>query len=527
MRKHNNKFIKTGKEKNMKLTKLNLVILGCLSVLGYCGYSATKKEKILNSKSTYWPTTKWRTSSPEKQGMSSQKLLKLIEFGNTDEFIKYTGNKFDEIDSILIIRNGYVIVDANYYPYSPDKPHHVFSETKSIISILIGIAIDKGYIKDVNQSVIDFFPDLKIKNMSENKKALTVKDLLSMQGGFKETFSLSEAYKFGTSKSWLQFALDSPMYTKPGTEFYYCNTNTYLLSAIIQKTTGQTTVEFADKYLFKPLGITNYKCYSSPENIFLGFKGLDITPYDLAKIGYMYLHDGRWKNQQIVSRNWIDASTTFKTNTKNPSFGAYGYQWWLDPKYPELFIAYGASGQLMFINRKLNIIVVITGSIAMDTKPYALYKEFIIPSIISDKAIASDKTNYDKLIKTEQQIQSSRKFRNETNTVPKIMDKIVGKSYGIIDNKGKPIVFGTFIKENNEYYFVESINLVALKQKFKVIFLAPDDKNPAKSKNELNALLISDYFERRHFDLIFTDNEMKGEYLFGALKVSWKEISKK
>ena len=198
------------------------------------------------------PTEGWQISTPEEQGIQSQMLAEMMEHIKQNSF---------NIDSILIVRNGYMVLDAYFYPFSKGEKHIIHSCTKSIMSALIGIAIDKGYIQNVDQPIMDFFPDKEFANMDDLKKSITLEDLLMMASGLKcrdsYLYRWVGLFEMRSSPDWAQYVLDLPMTEAPGEKFEYCNGVSYLLSVIIQNTTGIKTLDFARKHLFGPLGIVD------------------------------------------------------------------------------------------------------------------------------------------------------------------------------------------------------------------------------------------------------------------------------
>jgi len=243
-----------------------------------------------------WPTEEWQYSTPIDQGMSIRTLNEFFDAVN-----RY-------VDSVLVIRNGYIVFEQNSANFVIDSKHHLFSATKSVLSMLIGIAIDKGYIKGVDQRVLDFFPDRTILNLDERKEALTLKHLLTMSSGFDCPDLGNETVgQLMGSWDWDQFALDLPMSGNPGDSYQYCNANTHLLSTILTKATGMSALDFAHEHLFGPLGITDVRWDSdhSDRGRSIGFTGLWMSPQDLAKLGLLYLEGGVWEDEQDEAGNTI------------------------------------------------------------------------------------------------------------------------------------------------------------------------------------------------------------------------------
>ena len=216
------------------------------------------------------------------------------------------------------------------YPAEPHFKHQVHSCTKSVSSALIGIAIDKGYIKSVDQGLLEFFPE-KIPTVQDTEKLnITLKHLLTMAAGLR--CEDTKAHEFKGLKEmwqiddWVQYMIDLPLVETPGSSFEYCNGVSSLLTAIIQKTTGETAFEFAGKHLFSPLGITDTH-WKSRNGLTIGYSDLTMRPLDMAKIGYLFLKDGRWQDQQIISPEWIKESA--RKQIDNYETYGYGYHWWI------------------------------------------------------------------------------------------------------------------------------------------------------------------------------------------------------
>lgn len=299
-----------------------------------------------------YQTEGWQTSTPEEQGMRSQMLAEMMEHIKKNSF---------NIDSILIVRNGYVVLDAYFYPYSRGQKHIIHSCTKSIMSALIGIAIDKGYIQNVDQPITDFFPDKELANMDDLKKSITLENLLMMASGLKcrdsYLYRWVGLFEMRNSNDWAQYVLDLPMAEAPGEKFEYCSGVSYLLSVIIQNTTKMKTLDFARKHLFDPLGIIDVGWETSPQGIDIGYGEMWLKPHDMAKIGWLYLNKGRWGNKQILPSAWIEVST--RGHIDATLFDQYGYQWWVDSA--GYYMAVGYKGQRIFVVPEKNLVAVFTG----------------------------------------------------------------------------------------------------------------------------------------------------------------------
>ncbi|MCP4578614.1 MAG: serine hydrolase, partial [Deltaproteobacteria bacterium] len=323
----------------------------------------------------YWPAEEWRTSTPEEQGVDSELLVKMLRSIDENDI---------EIDSLTIIRNGYMVFDTTIHPFAPDRKHVLWSCTKSITSALFGIAIEKGFVEDIQQSVLDFFPEYTFANVDETKQAMTIEHVLTMTNGLdwlendpSVDYAEYSSNQMMKSDDWVQFVLDRPMAQAPGTHWNYNSGASHLLTAIIQETAGMTALEFAEAYLFGPLGITDLVWDSSPQGISMGGFGLQMLPHDMAKIGYLYLNDGVWNGEQVVPSAWVGESGNEYILTDEAWFG-YGYQWWISDSVPYMYMAIGAFGQLIAVIPEKNMVIVLTGD--GDGTQVSVLWEFIFPA---------------------------------------------------------------------------------------------------------------------------------------------------
>ncbi|MFX0091478.1 MAG: serine hydrolase domain-containing protein [Candidatus Hodarchaeota archaeon] len=326
-----------------------------------------------NSPRDYWPTESWFSSPPAEQDMNPTKI---------EAMINYIQEQHLAVDSVLIVRHGY-IVHESYFNTQQDTPHLIYSCTKSIVSALIGIAIHEGYIESVDQKVLDFFPERNISNVDSRKQAMTLEHLLSMTSGL-EWNELAVSYansqnnynKLVSSADWVQYVLDRPMVAEPGTVWTYNSGVSHLLSAILTKTTGNSTLAFAQKYLFEPLGISTVYWSTDPQGIFFGGSSIRLTTRDMAKFGYLYLNNGTWDEEQLVPADWVTKSTG--KFIAIDSYTEYGYQWWIFPQL-EVYLGIGYAGQRIIVIPKYDIVTVFTASTGQDgLDSYNLISNYII-----------------------------------------------------------------------------------------------------------------------------------------------------
>ena len=319
-------------------------------------------------KREYWPTNGWRSSTPEMQGMDSAKLL------IADEFVQ---NRLPDTFSLLVVKNGYLVFEKYYSWGSPEKYAVVHSVTKSVTSALIGIAIDKGYLQSVDQKLIEFFPEFDTDDLDPRKKEISLRNLLTMSGGFKWNDRGPSMRNWYLSSDWLKFAIQLPQENKPGDVFNYNSSTSHLLSIILSKSTKTSTLDFAKRNLFKPLGIESAYWHQDPQGYHIGGFGLGLSARDLAKIGFLYLNDGYWSGQPIVSESWVKESTARQIQAfKHPIYGrfGYGYQWWVK-KVDDCssFRAWGRRGQFIVAVPELDLIIAVTSNPGQPHPPTSIH----------------------------------------------------------------------------------------------------------------------------------------------------------
>ena len=303
-----------------------------------------------------WPTRGWAVSSPEEQGMSSERLARLVEFGT-----------LNDMDSVLVTRHGRIVLEATYAPFRAGLRHHVYSVTKSVTSTLVGMALGDGLLDSTDRRVVDLFADRTIAGLDEAKRAITVRQLLDMTSGLAWHEGLSAALDsilpMVRTRDWPQFILNQPMAEAPGTRFYYNSGNSHLLSAIVGKLTGRSAVDYARERLFGPLGIDDVLWQADPQGITTGGWGLHLQPRDMAKIGYLWLRGGQWDGRQVVPAAWIEGVRQADIDMRESWTGdlRYGRQFWSMPTR-DAFMAVGLHGQFIVVMPKLDIVAVTTGS---------------------------------------------------------------------------------------------------------------------------------------------------------------------
>jgi CubicO group peptidase (beta-lactamase class C family) len=303
------------------------------------------------------------------------------------------------ITGFIIVRKGYIAFERYYQEYGPQDTHNVASVTKSFISALIGIAFDAGYIDSADQKVLDFFPEYVPAANDFQKRAITIRHLLKMTApiAWKTTnrMGFEPLDRLRRQRNWVSYILK--LLGQGGTlgKFQYCTAGVHLLSAILTRTTGMSAREFANQHLFCPLGIPTIPDHEmqsfqlddifgknvtgwikDPQGHTIGGWGLTITPRDMARFGYLYLNAGVWEAQQIISKSWIEESTT-------PNQNDYGYLWWLREEAGiRVFSALGAGGNVICCIPEKDLVVAITSKIIRKPRDrWSLFEKCILPAI--------------------------------------------------------------------------------------------------------------------------------------------------
>jgi CubicO group peptidase (beta-lactamase class C family) len=312
----------------------------------------------------YWPTESWRTSTPEEQGMDSARLNQMLDVIERDRVA---------IDSVIVVRHGHIVLEKYRRGWHQHTKHHIQSVTKSFTSVLIGIAIHEGLIQNVDQRMVDLFPDYDIANMDARKRSITLLHLLTMSEGmdwheldYPYTDDRNTLGQMWVSDDAVQHVLDRPMAREPGAEYSYNSGTSILLGGIIEQVTGRSPQSFAREFLFDPIGIGDVFWALTTGGHYHTDGGLYMTPRDMARFGYLMLNNGTWDGREIVSPAWVEQSTTAHYQT--PWGMGYGYQWWTLPR-TEAYAATGHYDQRIYVDPARDLVVVFTANIA-DEDPH-------------------------------------------------------------------------------------------------------------------------------------------------------------
>ena len=324
-------------------------------------------------------------------------------------------DKYKNIHSILIVKNGKLVLEEYFnghrYLYSADQCkgeftefgkdtlHNTHSVTKIFTSSIIGIAISKGFIKNVNEKVFTFFP--KYSHLNNDRKAkITIKHLLTMTSGLEWNEmdvdyldpSKNDVVRMFNVDDPIKFILEKPAVTEPGTRWYYSGGDVILLGEIIKSVTGMNITEFAIKHLFTPLGITDAVWTKLTSEVIYTSGDIYMRPRDMAKIGQLYLNNGVWNGRKILSKEWIDESIETHVKITNPNWrkfegDSYGYHWFFKTfhsgkKNFKAFLRSGWGGQLIGVFPKVDMVVVFTGGNYTSSVPvHKIITDYILSSV--------------------------------------------------------------------------------------------------------------------------------------------------
>ncbi|HEX3430377.1 MAG TPA: serine hydrolase [Rhizomicrobium sp.] len=299
-----------------------------------------------------WPTAGWLSASPESQGIDSNRLAQAIEIIRARHL---------PVHSLVVERNGTIVLDATFFPFHSDETHDVASVTKSVISTLVGIAERDHRLGSLDQPVSTLLPAENLGG-DPGKSRITLANLLSMTSGLdcRAPAGVNLLRQMEQSSDWVGFTWNLPQTWAPGTNFAYCAGGLHIVSAVLSAATGESAFSLAQRELFAPLGITRVAWPADLYGNSHGFADLELSPRDAAKLGYLWLHYGRWENSQIVPSEYLRAALTGRAIVEAGI--QYGYGFWLYPSHtPYDFEANGRGGQRITVIPSENMVVVETG----------------------------------------------------------------------------------------------------------------------------------------------------------------------
>ncbi|MEP3210417.1 MAG: serine hydrolase [Maribacter sp.] len=362
--------------------KKQTLLFFCLFLLAVCNgqdsYQYAQPEALSDG---------WKTGNLTSHELDTTRISKFFTQLSTAEH---------KLHSVLLVKSNALLLEEYFDNHSVNLPHDLRSTTKSIRALLMGIAIDQGFIESVNDPITKYLkhPVAK-KNLDSRKEQITIKHLLTMSSGLEcndwDRKSKGQEDKVYKKSDWLQYTLDLPMANTPGVVATYCSMGAIMVAEIIAQASGMPIDQFAQEYLFNPLGITNISWgHTSKKEIIPSGKRLYMTSRDMAKIGQLVLNQGKWNNKQIVSQQWIAEATATKTKISGTE---YGYFWWnisfkINNDLLVAKVATGNGGQYIMVLPELELVAVFTGGAynsQQDKLPFAIVKDVFLHTFINEK----------------------------------------------------------------------------------------------------------------------------------------------
>ncbi|KPK86185.1 MAG: hypothetical protein AMS27_05570 [Bacteroides sp. SM23_62_1] len=322
----------------------------------------------------------WNASTPASQGINSQILDSAL----------IVAEQMGYVDGLLVLRNGYLVAERYYNGYSTYASHNIMSVSKSFLSAITGIAIQKGYFT-LDDKVMDYFPEYVYDTMDIRKYDITIRHLMTMRMGIDN--EENNLFDVLATDNWIKTTIELPLLSAPGERFRYSSLQTHLLSAILEKTSGMSTYDLTKKYLLDPMGIDIEHWSQDPQGYYFGGSEMFFEPHEMAVLGYMYLNGGILRGEQIVPSDWVTTSLSGTWAKNSPEWGVlrdynYGLLWWLGKINDyQMFWALGHGGQMILTFPDLNLIVITTADWDVpweeeQTRPILeLVSKYILPAV--------------------------------------------------------------------------------------------------------------------------------------------------
>lgn len=361
-------------------------------------------------------------TSPEQQGIASSAILK---------WVQAVEDQIHDMHSFMLLRHGKVVAEGWWSPYERERRHMLFSLSKSFTSTAVGLAVAEGRFT-VDDTVLSFFPDEKPAEMNDHWAAMKVRHLLSMSTGHAvDTWPLMTGPH---DWNWAKKFFNVPVVYEPGTHFLYNTGATYMLSAIVQKTTGQKLIDYLQTRLYEPLGIENPAWDESPENMSVGGTGLNIRTEDIARFGQLYLQKGQWQGKQLIPEAWIAEATSKQIHNgddpKSDWAQGYCYQFWRSQH--NNYRGDGAFGQYCIVMPEYDAVLAITSGISNEKlqPPLTLVWDILLPAM-NREALPEDATEYEAL---QAKLASLNLPPVQSSSASSVASQVSGQTYAVDAN---------------------------------------------------------------------------------------------
>ncbi len=356
-------------------------------------------------------------SSPDKVGIDPRSILNFID----SAFAMNLG-----LHSFMLYRHGNIVAEGWSWPYLNHRPHMMHSLTKSVTACGVGMALDEGYFS-LHDKVVSFFDEELPAAVSSKLESMTIRDLLTMQSGHAESVSGSVFRQVKTS--WVAEFFKIPVVYDPGSHFLYSSALSFMLSAIITKTTGERLRDFLEPRLFRPLGISNLTWGSSPNGINSGGNGLSWTTADSLKLGILHLRMGDWDGRQVIPRSWIDEATRSQVLETSYTGEQYGYHWWQNDS-SNAYFAEGAFGQFSIVFPECDAVLALTAGVQDESLIDLVWKYF--PAAFGDSTLQRNEVANDEL---RDRTENLRLLPEPYYTTSPLARRISGRIYVIEPNE--------------------------------------------------------------------------------------------
>ena len=328
----------------------------------------------------YWPTTGWREARPEEHGMEA------VMLGRLEGYMKAVP---PFIRALLIVRHGYLVFERYAQGNHAGQYHMLRSATKTVTSALMGMALREGVIKSLDQHLDEFFPEYFSADIDPRKRQMTLGHLLTMTSGFSPDSVLEQMYfTQEVPQDFVKCVIQSRMWPNPGEQFAYCSLGSHLLSVLLTRKAHMSTLDFARRHLFAPLGIATdaqagFAWGTDPQGDYKGNAELLLQPRDMAKFGYLYLNAGQWEDKQLLPAAYVKKSVQAHSRGGPPEAEGYGYLWRVTAykNHPTYFAA-GAGGQFICVIPDLDLVVVIASSVNGGLVPGRHHRQYILPLFV-------------------------------------------------------------------------------------------------------------------------------------------------
>jgi CubicO group peptidase (beta-lactamase class C family) len=323
--------------------------------------------------------SRFRRSTPEEQGITSAAILK---------FVERVEKEIRDLHSFMLVRHGQVVAEGWWAPHTAQKPHMLFSLSKSFTSSAVGLAVAEGHL-DIDEPVLSIFPEEVPAKVSKNLAAMRVRDLLTMTTGHAK--DASQRMMAENDGNWVKGFLGLPVRYRPGTHFVYNSAASYMLSAIVQKLTGMNLLEYLTPRLFEPLGIENLTWETCPRGIIVGGWGLTIRTEDIACFGQMYLQKGVWQGCKVLPAEWVAQATACQVANNDPQkidwSQGYGFQFWRCRH--NCYRGDGAFGQFCIVMPDQDAVLATTGGVKDMQEVLNVVWEELLPAM-GDESLTTD-----------------------------------------------------------------------------------------------------------------------------------------